>query len=82
MMDSRGKRHFKGSYKTTLIVVFIMLVILSLMIGASTQVTFSNLFKGDKDAWFIFVQSRIPRTIAIILNVIGIKCCWVNYAND
>lgn len=68
MMDSREKKTFKGSYKRLLlIVVFIMLVILSLMIGASTQVTFSNLFKGDKDAWFIFVQSRIPRTIAIVL---------------
>lgn len=58
----------KNNYKRIfLITVFVLLVIVSLMTGASTKINFASLFKGDKDAWFLFVHSRIPRTITVVL---------------
>lgn len=50
-----------------LVLLFIVLAIGSLFIGVSNQVTLKNLLTGNKEAWFIFVESRLPRTLVIIL---------------
>jgi len=60
------------NYKTfmnrrfSLIIVFIMLVMISLMIGV-LDVTLKDLISLDPYAWSIIWISRIPRTVAIIL---------------
>ncbi|MDY0278074.1 MAG: iron chelate uptake ABC transporter family permease subunit [Acholeplasma sp.] len=54
--------------KVISIAVFIALVIISLFIGVSDKVSITNLLKGDKNAWFLFYESRMPRTIVIILS--------------
>ncbi|WP_375640784.1 ABC transporter permease [Bartonella sp. MM55XZML] len=48
------------------ITLLIFLSILSIFIGYS-DVTPSNLFAADPHAWLIFWQTRLPRTIAILL---------------
>lgn len=49
-----------------LIVIFLILVIASLSVGV-LDVSFSDLFRFDQDAWNVIWISRLPRTIAIIL---------------
>ena len=49
-----------------LIVIFLILVITSLSVGV-LDVSFSDLFRFDQDAWNVIWISRLPRTIAIIL---------------
>ncbi|WP_375706059.1 ABC transporter permease [Bartonella sp. AA2SXKL] len=48
------------------ITLLIFLSILSIFVGYS-DVTPSNLFAADPHAWLIFWQTRLPRTIAILL---------------
>lgn len=50
-----------------LIILFISLTILSLFIGVSSKVSISNLLKGNKESWSVFLRSRVPRTFVIIL---------------
>ncbi|WP_162140082.1 ABC transporter permease [Haploplasma axanthum] len=50
-----------------IIALFFILLIISLLIGVSNSVTIGALLKGDKNAWFIFLESRVPRTLVIVL---------------
>lgn len=59
--------------RTSLILIFMALTVTSLMIGVDNNVTFHNLFGLDASAWHIFMVSRVPRTIAIILTAAGLS---------
>ncbi|WP_208432863.1 ABC transporter permease [Bartonella taylorii] len=48
------------------ITILVLLSILSIFVGYS-DVTPSDLLSGDTHAWLIFWQTRLPRTIAILL---------------
>ncbi|WP_455473905.1 ABC transporter permease [Bartonella sp. B30(2025)] len=48
------------------IIVLVLLSILSIFVGYS-DVTPSELFSNDPHAWLIFWQTRLPRTIAVLL---------------
>ncbi|WP_019220120.1 ABC transporter permease [Bartonella florencae] len=48
------------------ITLLIFLSIFSIFVGYS-DVTPSNLFAADPHAWFLFWQTRLPRTIAVLL---------------
>ncbi|EJF80579.1 ABC transporter permease [Bartonella doshiae] len=48
------------------IIVLILLSILSIFVGYS-DVTLSDLLTSDPHAWLIFWQTRLPRTIAVLL---------------
>ena len=48
-------------------VLIVLLAGVSLLIGASSEVTVSGIASGDDGALFLLVASRIPRTIALLL---------------
>ncbi|MCL2199198.1 MAG: iron chelate uptake ABC transporter family permease subunit [Defluviitaleaceae bacterium] len=52
---------------------FLILTLLSLEIGAMSEVGLSSLFSGDEMARFIFLHSRLPRTLAVILAAAGLS---------
>lgn len=64
------KRHWKRALIVTLFVVF---TIASLFIGALDGVTPQALIQGDEIARLVFIHSRIPRTMAIILSAAGLS---------
>ncbi|MBS4534039.1 iron chelate uptake ABC transporter family permease subunit [Clostridium sp. D2Q-14] len=59
--------------RISLFLIFIILTVLSLMIGADNNVTIGNLIKMDDTAGQTFIISRAPRTIAIILTASGLS---------
>ncbi len=61
------------SKRIILVILFLLLTIVSLMIGVDKNVTFSNLIRLDSAAWHTFAESRFPRTIAIILTASGLS---------
>jgi len=50
-----------------IIIIFILLSILSLLIGANMQLI-RSMFSGDREALTVFLHGRLPRLIAIILS--------------
>lgn len=55
-----------------ILLLFIVLVPLSLMVGAYT-ITPLDLVRGDETAWTVFLSSRVPRTAAIIVSAAGLS---------
>ena len=53
--------------RVILVLLFIALSIASLLIGANTKVNLLSLLRGDKEVINIFLRSRVPRTVVIIL---------------
>lgn len=51
-----------------LISLFVILTIISLLIGANNEINIIEIFRGNKEALNIFYRSRLPRTIVIILS--------------
>ncbi|MGT2829078.1 ABC transporter permease [Streptococcus hillyeri] len=51
-----------------LVPVLFILIFLSLTIGASSQFSWLGLYQGDDMASHVFWQSRLPRTLAILLS--------------
>lgn len=45
----------------------LVLMFLSLSIGASSQFSWLKLFQGEEVAYQVFFESRLPRTLAIVL---------------
>ena len=66
MKLSQAIAMLKYKRRFLLIFTFVVLVFVSLSIGV-LDLSFTNLLKGDNDAWQVLYVSRIPRTIAIIL---------------
>ena len=64
------RNHWKRILIATL---FIVLTLVSLRIGALAEFTFGALFAGDELARTIFWESRVPRTVAIILTASGLS---------
>lgn len=56
-----------------LILLFAVLFCASLLIGVDKNVNIENLLKFDSAAWQIFMVSRLPRTIAIVLTASGLS---------
>ncbi|MGT2910289.1 ABC transporter permease [Streptococcus cameli] len=49
------------------LVLFIVLSLLSLTIGASRSFSWQGLLQGDSGVWLVFQTSRLPRTLSIVL---------------
>lgn len=65
---------FRNHWKRILILVlFVIFSILSLFIGALDGVTLQALLEGDEVACLVFLHSRVPRTMAIILSAAGLS---------
>ncbi|MDO4298249.1 MAG: iron chelate uptake ABC transporter family permease subunit [Lachnospiraceae bacterium] len=56
-----------------LAVLFVFLFLASLFIGVDKNVNISQLFKMDTEAWQIFLVSRLPRTMAVVLTASGLS---------
>ncbi|MCL2865704.1 MAG: iron chelate uptake ABC transporter family permease subunit [Lachnospiraceae bacterium] len=56
-----------------IIVLFAILTMVSLFMGALEGVTPQALFRGDEVAISVFTHSRIPRTLAIIFSAAGLS---------
>lgn len=54
-------------------VLFLCLFTISLFIGVDKNVSFPQLLKLDSAAWQIFLVSRLPRTMAIVLTASGLS---------
>lgn len=48
--------------------LFLILTIISILVGVSSEVSIKSLLNGNKDAWQIVFSSRLPRTIVIIIS--------------
>lgn len=65
---------FKKYWKRILIIsLFILFSLLSLFIGALEDVSLQALLSGDEVARLVFLHSRLPRTMAVILSAAGIS---------
>jgi len=64
------KKHWK---RILMISAFIILTLLSLEVGAMGEVSLSTFLAGDELSRFIFLHSRVPRTIAVILSAAGLS---------
>lgn len=50
-----------------IIIAFIVLFIISLFVGVSNKVSIKSLLNGNHEAWNLFLSSRMPRTVVIVL---------------
>lgn len=62
-----------GWKRALILAAFVVLVIVSLMIGSLEGVTLRTLLAGDPTAWNVLRYSRLPRTLAIILSAAGLS---------
>eukprot|EP00488_Nonionellina_sp_1-RS-2012_P000704 TRINITY_DN11930_c0_g1_i1.p1 TRINITY_DN11930_c0_g1~~TRINITY_DN11930_c0_g1_i1.p1 ORF type:complete len:101 (-),score=4.30 TRINITY_DN11930_c0_g1_i1:116-418(-) len=60
-------------------VFLVVLCIASLMIGVA-EISFSDFFNGNQHANSIYVVSRIPRLLAIVLAGAGLECRRFDHA--
>ncbi|HIR93886.1 MAG TPA: iron chelate uptake ABC transporter family permease subunit [Candidatus Egerieimonas intestinavium] len=68
------KSRFTSFHKRLgLIFLFLLLLAVSLMLGVDQRVSLHNLLSADPSAWQIFLASRVPRTIAIVLTASGLS---------
>jgi len=56
-----------------IIITFIILTLLSLEVGSMADVSLSTFIRGDELSRFIFLHSRLPRTLAVILAAAGLS---------
>ena len=62
------------NWKRAIIVIsFIVLTFLSLEIGSMADVGLLTALRGEENAMFIFLHSRVPRTMAVILAAAGLS---------
>jgi len=67
-------RFFRKQWKRiTIVVAFIILTLLSLEVGSMADVSLSTFLRGDELSTFIFLHSRVPRTLAVILAAAGLS---------
>ena len=65
---------FRRQWKRIIIVAaFVVLTLLSLEVGSMDDVSLSTFLRGDELSRFIFLHSRIPRTLAVILAAAGLS---------
>lgn len=63
-MKSKGGVYLKK--RVMLVIAFVILIVLSLSVGV-VGINFKELIMLDEKSWFIVFNSRVPRTVAIIL---------------
>ena len=63
-------RHWK---RIIIISLFILLVFLSLEIGSMSDIGIMAAIRGDENARLVFVHSRVPRTVAVVLAAAGLS---------
>ena len=56
-----------------MVAAFVVLTLLSLEVGAMAEVGLRDFFAGDELSRFIFLHSRVPRTLAVILAAAGLS---------
>jgi len=56
-----------------IIITFVILTLLSLEVGSMADVSLSTFLRGDELSRFIFLHSRLPRTLAVILAAAGLS---------
>lgn len=71
--NQKTKRLTSVWKRVGLAVLFIGLFAVSLFIGVDKNVNLSQLWKLDSGAWQIFLVSRLPRTMAIVLTASGLS---------
>ncbi|MCL2221277.1 MAG: iron chelate uptake ABC transporter family permease subunit [Oscillospiraceae bacterium] len=59
--------------RITILVAFVILTLLSLEVGSMADVSLSSFIHGDELSRFIFIHSRLPRTLAVILAAAGLS---------
>jgi len=64
------RRHWK---RIVLVAAFVVLTLLSLEVGAMVDVGLTAFITGDELQRFIFLHSRVPRTMAVILSAAGLS---------
>ena len=65
---------FRRQWKRiTILIAFVILTLLSLEVGSMADVSLSSVFRGDELSMFIFIHSRVPRTLAVILAAAGLS---------
>ena len=64
------RRHWK---RILILVAFVVLTLLSLEVGSMADVSLSSFLRGDELSRFIFLHSRLPRTMAVILSAAGLS---------
>lgn len=68
--DQIFKRHWK---RIVILILFIVLLIASLFMGILEGVTIQALVEGDEIVRRIFIHSRLPRTMAVVLTGSGLS---------
>ena len=63
-------KHWK---RMVIIILFVVLVLLSLEIGSMSDANLSTFLSGDETARLIFIHSRLPRTIAVVLSAASLS---------
>jgi iron complex transport system permease protein len=59
--------------RAAIILVFLVMALVSLMIGVDSSVTPANLLRLNENALRTFLTSRLPRTLAVILSASGLS---------
>ena len=72
-MTKQKKKLRHGWKRIVIVMLFIIFTALSLLIGAYEGMTLQALFAGDERAQLIFIHSRVPRTMAVILSAAGLS---------
>lgn len=68
--DNIFRRYWK---RILILILFVFFSVLSLFIGALDGVTLQALISGDEVARLVFLHSRVPTTMAIILSAAGLS---------
>lgn len=55
-----------------LIIAFIILILISISIGVA-NIDFIGVITFDKETWFLITESRIPRTLSIVITATGLS---------
>lgn len=62
--------------KFSLLVIFLILCLLSLVVGVQ-EISWMSLFQGSSQDWLTVSASRVPRLVALILTGVGLSVCGV-----
>lgn len=75
MIENRHQRKLLTPLRKRigLAVLFFALFVISLFIGADKNVNIGQLWRLDSGAWQVFLVSRLPRTMAIVLTASGLS---------
>ena len=68
-----GEYFRKYCKRIIVISLFVVLSLVSLLVGSLSSVTIASLISGDELAWNVLANSRLPRTMAIILSAAGLS---------